>query len=143
MNKYLIIFILLVNSILFAQENTIIKIDSVESKNGYYLEKMYPNPFSPINYINFNIPDSSNVKIFILQHKKSNDGLFLNQSDTTRIIFRGILEKGYYKSIWDWKNSSNQLVENGYYSFCISAYSEMEEGHIMKFSAKTKLIVFR
>ncbi len=38
---------------------------------GYYLDQNYPNPFNPSTIISYTVPNSSNVKITVFQHTRS------------------------------------------------------------------------
>jgi hypothetical protein len=140
MKNYIFIFILFFSSISFSQTNSVIKLDRIADK-GYYVEKRYPNPFSPVTYTDFNIPDSSNVIIYILECSNNENKLNINPTDTVIIIYQGILNKGFYRCTWDLLDRNNIKVKSGCYTEYIKAEAVLDIFQQISFVGITKMVL--
>ena len=139
MRNHIIIFILFFSSISFSQVNSVIKLDKIADK-GYYVENKYPNPFSPVTYTDFNIPDSSNVIIYILRCPEENKS-DISQIDTIKIIYEGTLNKGFYRCTWNLRDQNNIKVKSGCYTEYIKAETVLNIFQQMSFVGITKMVL--
>jgi hypothetical protein len=136
----IILSLCLFSAIALSQTQSLTKLDSVADE-GYYVRARYPNPYDAINYIEFSIPDSSNVVIFILGYSKIENDLKINYKDTLKIVYQGILEKGTYRCIWNWQDRINNRVSSGYYAEYIKAETIYNDLRKMSFIGMTKIAV--
>ena len=77
----------------------------------YSLEQNYPNPFNPITTINFAIPVSGNVKLYI----------YNSLGERIESLVNGFLESGFHKVSWNASKYSSGVyfyeLESGNYNF--------------------------
>ncbi len=91
----------------------------------YSLSQNYPNPFNLRTTISFRIPENSlytSLKIYNLQ------------GQLVRILEQGYKSPGYYKTVWDGKDSHNNPVVSGLYIY------KLETEH---FSKTRKMLILR
>jgi hypothetical protein len=76
----------------------------------YSLEQNYPNPFNPITTMNFAIPVSGNVKLYI----------YNSLGERIESLVNGFLESGFHKVIWNASKYSSGVyfyeLESGNYN---------------------------
>jgi len=76
---------------------------------SFKLLKNYPNPFNSSTSIEYEIPRSGNVEIFICD---------LN-GRLVKILFQKKLEQGRHQLTWDGLDKANQKVTSGLYIYSI------------------------
>jgi hypothetical protein len=140
MRNKIIIFFLFYTAVSLSQTNPVVKLDSVADK-GYYINERYPNPFSPVTYIDLNIPDSSNVIIYILNCSYIENKLTINEKDTIKIVYQGILGKRLYRVTWNLRDQNNNQIKNGCYAEYIKADRVPNIFQQMSFVGITKMIM--
>ncbi len=128
------LLIILVPFIAFSQTNRIKpeRIDTLIPK-GYYLEKYYPNPFSPVTWTRFGIADSCIVKMFI---RDSSNQINI---DT---IYLGNLDPGNYR----YEFGRFVINSNRYADFKGNLYLEAVDNKaksVTTFISSTKFIWFK
>jgi len=94
--------------------------------DSYYLSNAYPNPFNPSTKINFGIPESSTVKIFIAN---------VNGQIVRTVLSGAKLPAGNYSSTFNADNLSS-----GIYFYIFMAQSEISN---LKFKNSGKLILLK
>jgi hypothetical protein len=77
----------------------------------YALSQNYPNPFNPTTTINYQLPEASEVKLFIYNIMGQKVVTLVDQDK----------EPGYHEILWDGLNQFNQKVASGIYMYCIEA----------------------
>lgn len=135
-----LLFILYSNTI--AQDIQLINLDSLKNVNGFFLKNTYQNPFGAVSYIEFNIPLDCIVRIFITKGNESDEDRKNYDADTLKILYDGLLRKGFYKLTWDLTDMNNNQVENGFYN-CFLITSFDDKTYKMDFQGNTRIIVMR
>ena len=79
----------------------------------YALRNNYPNPFNPMTTIEYDLPEESVVTLTIYD---------ITGRTVAKLVDRKI-PAGFYKAIWDGRNSRGQLVSSGVYLYRIHAGS--------------------
>jgi hypothetical protein len=87
------------------------QIDSCGFFYGFWIVDVYPQPFGFVTNYRFQIPDSSTVKIFVMNIT----------SDTLIILFDGFLEKGIYTVGWNRLDKNKNKVKSGLYFLVFDA----------------------
>jgi len=139
MKKYIFVFILLFNGLLFAQNYDTLNKDykliklMFEKPNGYNIYNLIVNPFDRIYGIDFILPDTSLVIICIKKH---------DTDSIINILFNDILSDGKYRFEWNGKDKFGNIVETGYYDIEFKAIIENRKAILRKeFYGKIKLVV--
>ncbi len=83
-----------------------------------------PNPFHNETHFSFRLNGASRVSLRIYNP----DGKLVNE------LLEGTLPAGYYKTVWDGTDSSNNKLENGIYFYVLEA------GNNEKATGKTMMI---
>lgn len=108
--------LIIINPVLSAQEkansvkmqkigNFLIVEDSDYGPISFYLAQNQPNPFSAATTVQFAVPQKSEFTLTI----------YNSDWQPVRSIYKGIMERGFYKFEWDGKNDQNQAVAHGTY----------------------------
>jgi flagellar hook assembly protein FlgD len=71
----------------------------------YALGQNYPNPFNPDTQISYQLPESGEVWLVVYN--------LLGQE--VRVLAQGHQDVGYYRVVWDGKDTSGRSVSSGVY----------------------------
>jgi hypothetical protein len=133
---------LLILLILFANtsftQDILTRVDSI-SQLCYWVEQGDTNPFSPTTTLDFSFPDSSLVDIEVQRISIEDKSMSINGYVVIRKLVHQRLSKGYYRILWDMKDSSGSRVEKGLYIFHLIITREYGVS-IISFEARTKQI---
>ena len=88
-------------------------VDDQINSNEFVLNSPYPNPFNPVTSLDYTIPITGRIKIFIVD--------ILGREIAE--LQNGILASGHYKIIWNGTNRLGNLVSSGTY-FAVKKYGE-------------------
>ena len=102
----------------------IVNVDELGIPDVYALEQNYPNPFNPITFINYQLPEATNVKILIYNVLGQKVATLVDQP----------MNAGYYNISWSGLNQYGSPVSSGVYLYRIET-----EG----FSAVRKLMYLK
>jgi len=129
----LIILLILINSIIFAQDKVNFNIDFINIiPNGYFLNPARNNPYSPnLNYI-FGLPDTSNIIISIKEDNKGDNSLYISK----------VLNPGIYTLKWNGRNINDNILE-GVFILNFDAECITNKNLHCSYSATTKIILLR
>ena len=86
-----------------------VNVDRVGLPTSYALEQNYPNPFNPITFINYQLPEATDVKIVIYNVLGQNVATLVDQS----------MNAGYHNVTWSGLNYSGTSVSSGVYLYRI------------------------
>jgi serine protease AprX len=78
---------------------------------SYAVSRNYPNPFNPSTTIEYQLPQSSEVKLVVYNSLGQKVRTLLNQS----------VESGYHKLLWDGRNDAGFSVASGIYIYRFEA----------------------
>ncbi len=133
----LFLFLLIINSNLYTQSNRTIFVTRLlteKSPNGYFLEGVKINPFSPVTYTFFGIADTCFLEIEI---KNKNSKKIIDNKRFYRFI------PGYYKIEWETKNTiENELEEGIYILKIIAKYEDLKMNIESSFEASTTILFY-
>ncbi len=88
-------------------------VDDQINSNEFVLNSPYPNPFNPVTSLDYTIPITGRIKIFIVD--------ILGREIAE--LQNGILASGHYKIIWNGTNRLGNSVSSGTY-FAVMKYGE-------------------
>ena len=97
-----------VGKITFANVTDVKDLEKLQNAlKTFALLQNYPNPFNPSTTIEYTLPKSGDVelKIFDINGK------------LVRTLENSFKETGYYKTVWDSKNETGQVVASGAYIY--------------------------
>lgn len=95
--------------------------DEIDLPKEFALHSNYPNPFNPTTVIGYDLPEEAQVTLAIYD---------LIGREVIRLV-NSKKSPGFYRVVWDGKNSRGQLVSSGVYLYRI---------HAGKFSRTNKMI---
>jgi hypothetical protein len=135
MSKYLFIIIIAGICISANAQNTdlIEKLDSAKTPDVFLITNGYTQFYGYKYFFNFQIPDSSDVRIKIVNVA----------GDTVRTLSNEILPGGYYKARWDFKDDCGKFVSSGVYWIHFKANCNTIKTHTKKYSSSFKWIVVK
>ncbi len=91
--------------------NTTTDVEEIaEIPSTFALHQNYPNPFNPETTIEYDLPRSTQVEISIYNLAGKKIKTLINQNQNA----------GNYRTIWDGRNDSNNLVASGVYLYMIT-----------------------
>jgi tetratricopeptide (TPR) repeat protein len=97
---------------------------------AYVLEQNYPNPFNPATEIRFGVPRQSVVKLEV----------FNVLGQVVKILVDEVKEAGYYRVMWDGRNSDSVPVPSGMYLYRLSA---LDTRHSSMFVESRKMLFIK
>lgn len=135
MIKYLFLIIFAGVCIRINAQNTdlIKKLDSAKTPESFSVVNGYTQFYGYKYFFNFQLPDSSDVGIKIVNLA----------GDTVRTLSNEILPGGYYKATWDFNDDCGKFVSSGVYWIHFKAYCNTQRIHSKKYSGKFKWLVVR
>ena len=110
-----ILLLIFSSNILFAQESGFKKLDE-PIPNGFKADDIYPNPYGFVTNTKFYCPDSSFVKIDVLN----------KYDQSVRKIYQGLIAPGIYFVEWDLETDEGTRTIGGIYRFRIEALSNLK-----------------
>lgn len=87
----------------------VVGVDKLGLPDTYALEQNYPNPFNPITFINYQLPEATNVKIMIYNVLGQKVATLIDQP----------MNAGYYSVSWSGSNQFGSPVSSGVYLYRI------------------------
>ncbi|MCF7923385.1 MAG: choice-of-anchor J domain-containing protein, partial [Candidatus Marinimicrobia bacterium] len=87
----------------------VVGVDKLGLPDTYALEQNYPNPFNPITFINYQLPEATNVKIMIYNVLGQKVATLVDQP----------MNAGYYNISWSGLNQYGSPVSSGVYLYRI------------------------
>ena len=100
--------------------------------NKFELFQNYPNPFNPMTNIQYDLPVNSDVQLNIYN--------ILGQKVVTLVSEKQ--EAGYYKFLWDGKNTQGNRIASGMYILAIQA-TGVENGEKQDFYKVKKMVMVK
>jgi hypothetical protein len=86
---------------------TDVSLVSEEIPTTYALESNFPNPFNPITYINYQIPENGHVLLTI----------YNILGEKVQTIIDQYQSAGYYKASWNARNDAGENLSSGLYIY--------------------------
>ena len=131
MKTTLIIILFIISSTSYSQ-GKIVFADTTAQIDSLGIKKQYPNPFSPVPEEEFFLPYNSDVMLEVYNES----GKLVNT------IYHDKLQKGHYKILWDFKDSSGNKLQSGIYWIKLTSKLKYFETEIITESHYSRLILF-
>jgi hypothetical protein len=81
--------------------------DGMNLAKNYALQQNYPNPFNPTTTINFNVPQTTTLRLSVYN--------LLGQR--IRVLLDGVVQAGNRQVVWDGRNEAGNMMGSGIYFY--------------------------
>jgi hypothetical protein len=98
--------------------------EEASTPQTYMLCQNHPNPFNPVTYISYALPEAGHVRLIVYNMK----------GDKIATLADRIQHPGRYTVTWDGKNDAGQSVASGIYMFCLETkrFRQIKKAMLLK-----------
>ncbi|MBL8027678.1 MAG: hypothetical protein JNL74_14750 [Fibrobacteres bacterium] len=125
---------------IIAGDSTFVNANAIKNRAPavFSLAQNMPNPFNPVTYMSFQIPDFTSGSALAASRAKL--VVYDVRGREIKRIYDRTAQAGYYKVVWDGKNEFNSPVASGVYFYKLTV---LDSRGVIRFQNSRKMVMLR